>query len=141
MNDNMRTLINALRGGEYTQGKDRLRDAYDDFCCLGVATDLFIKAHPDGPIQWVDGEHAPVAREALGVGYEDHENYAPPTVCAWLGLEASTQEDPNRQGILAAWNDNGESFSTIATRLETGNWSAPYGLGVEQDEDEEPNGF
>lgn len=30
----------ALRSGEYTQGRDRLRTLNSEFCCLGVACDI-----------------------------------------------------------------------------------------------------
>ena len=33
--------VEALRSGNYEQGKDSLREG-DQFCCLGVLTDLVI---------------------------------------------------------------------------------------------------
>ena len=38
--------IDALRSGEYKQGKNVLKK-YDQYCCLGVLTDLFCKATTD----------------------------------------------------------------------------------------------
>lgn len=43
MNDNLKKLVTALRSGEYQQGRMVLRTYNDKFCCLGVATDLYIK--------------------------------------------------------------------------------------------------
>ena len=34
--------VSALRSGEYKQGKEGLR-IYNEFCCLGVLCDLYIK--------------------------------------------------------------------------------------------------
>lgn len=36
-------LIEALRSGDYKQGRLSLRDTDDKFCCLGVACDVFRK--------------------------------------------------------------------------------------------------
>lgn len=46
--DNMRAFIGALMSGEYKQGRAKLRqgEGTNDvrYCCLGVATDLAVKA-------------------------------------------------------------------------------------------------
>jgi hypothetical protein len=41
--------VEALRSGEYEQGKDQLRSSDDEFCCLGVLCDV---AHKEGLGQW-----------------------------------------------------------------------------------------
>ena len=42
MNDNMKTVLVALRSGEYEQGKNQLQSEYG-YCCLGVMCDVFAK--------------------------------------------------------------------------------------------------
>lgn len=39
---NIQTWINALRSGQYEQGRGALEPQRDQYCCLGVACDLFI---------------------------------------------------------------------------------------------------
>jgi hypothetical protein len=36
----------ALRSGDYKQGRFRLRNSSDQFCCLGVLCNLHAQAHP-----------------------------------------------------------------------------------------------
>lgn len=38
----MQKWINALRSGEYAQGRTHLQDGGNTFCCLGVACKIFI---------------------------------------------------------------------------------------------------
>ena len=42
--------LDALRSGEYEQGRGQLRDENNNFCCLGVMCDLV------SPNDWVDVE-------------------------------------------------------------------------------------
>lgn len=46
LNENAKKWVQALRSGEYKQGKDALRDN-DKFCCLGVACEVYKKENPD----------------------------------------------------------------------------------------------
>ena len=39
--ENVKRWVTALRSGSYVQGRGCLRSADDEFCCLGVANDLF----------------------------------------------------------------------------------------------------
>lgn len=39
--ENVKRWVAALRSGNYAQGRGCLRSADDEFCCLGVANDLF----------------------------------------------------------------------------------------------------
>lgn len=42
--------LKALRSGEYKQGKGQLKCG-DEFCCLGVLSDIYAKEHG---IEWID---------------------------------------------------------------------------------------
>ena len=42
----MKKWIEALRSGEYRQGRRRLRQG-DRYCCLGVLCDLYAREHPN----------------------------------------------------------------------------------------------
>ena len=42
--------VKALRSGEYKQGKYVLRSQADEYCCLGVLCDLFVKEHN---LEWI----------------------------------------------------------------------------------------
>ncbi len=79
--ENMKTFVNALYSGDYTQAKGSLRKETDDgsytYCCLGVATDLAIKDGIDTTVHvmygniWGCGTLAPQVQEWLGI---DNDN-------------------------------------------------------------------
>ena len=89
LNPNAKAWVAALRSGDYKQGHEYLkRTVYGEplFCCLGVACELFAKAHPD-TAKWVP--LALVERvQALWVegAVEGESSELPPQVCEWLGL-------------------------------------------------------
>ena len=97
--------IPALRSGEYKQGQKCLRQLISPFdeeyvyCCLGVACDL----HPD--VTWSpDGVcHPGGPTQDGGAGY----------VTAHVAFFGSLN-----QRRIAAWNDTGMCFNTIADILE-----------------------
>jgi hypothetical protein len=105
----------ALRSGEYQQGRGQLR-RHDGYCCLGVLTDLAIKAGaPTVLLSWDDEDE-----DGLSV-----EGELPDDVRVWAGLADNDPVlDPGEPGALwhtAAWhNDNGESFAEIADLIDGG---------------------
>ena len=101
--------VEALRSGNYEQGKDSLREG-DQFCCLGVLTDLVIKETADA--EWRDGR--PALEDALyGLGT------LPEFVIEEVVLH---QADPMIKGEhLSVWNDtHGATFEKIADLIEEG---------------------
>lgn len=99
--------VDALRSGEYEQGRGGLRSTTDKFCCLGVLTDLCIKEGLTeeweiGDKDWWEAEGRPgtlptSTRKATGADYP----YIP------------------REGHLATLNDRrGFSFERIADLIE-----------------------
>lgn len=100
--------VEALRSGEYKQGKRALRTG-DAYCCLGVACDLYRK-HENGP-DW-------------GQPFDDwtydflgHGGDLPKRVRDWLGLR--TPDGHHGLASLANLNDRGETFEYIAYLIES----------------------
>lgn len=109
MNSNAKAWVKALRSGEYKQGKGVLRNKEDEFCCLGVACDLYCKAVED--IYDPDTE-----------SYGGKDCRLPDKVMEWLGLGGGFGDYFGSS--LSTKNDNGTSFSDIAGIIE----SEPEGL-------------
>lgn len=104
--------LEALRSGEYKQGKEALRLPDNTFCCLGVLCDLHAKETGN---QWlpVDGD-----MEYLG-----GTCVVPDEVMQWAGLP---EEDPLVGGLtdqdkkyISCLNDELDyTFSEIADVIE-----------------------
>jgi hypothetical protein len=109
--------VKALHSGKYTQGKRKLHYKYrgtDKYCCLGVLCDLAVKAK------------VIPAPEKSGTTflYDDNDGSLTAPVMEWAGLADATGDFIG--GSLAAMNDDGKKFSTIAKIIE----SKPDGLFV-----------
>lgn len=75
--ENMKLWVEALRSGEYKQGKGQLAIRKEDtFCCLGVACEIAAK----------NGAELEIRNDGDFRYYDDHETDLPPSVFAWLGL-------------------------------------------------------
>ena len=100
--------VDALRSGEYEQGRGCLHNSNgNSFCCLGVLTDLYIKEHDK---EW----HKP--GRCTELTFEGNGGTLPPSVMTWAGL---SHRDPCvRGGDLATQNDNGMSFDELAQLIE-----------------------
>jgi hypothetical protein len=102
--------VDALRSGEYEQGKECLHDSSDNtFCCLGVLTDLYIKEHGQ---QW----HKPDG--ATHLTFEDEGGVLPSSVRTWAGLVFGSCSPYVSGRDLASHNDNGMSFDELAQLIE-----------------------
>lgn len=92
MNTEIKKLwVDALRSGEYKQGKGRLKDE-DKFCCLGVLCDLHAKTVECRT--WDNNE------------YNGKEYLPPSEVLEWAQLD-------DRLPILKSTTLNGVSLSTM----------------------------
>ena len=108
----------ALRSGDYKQGREALHPTPKQFCCLGVLTDLFIKDHDNA--KWAkrgvfaDHLHLSVGGEECGGGYLDLN------VVKWAGLDSRSPRvgSEGNDIALAVHNDEGASFSYIAGLIE-----------------------
>jgi len=109
----------ALESETYLQAKGRLRTE-TGFCCLGVLSDLAVKA---GVQEWIygvtsatdDGDGYGIPNEggtpSRGLVHRDIQN--------WAGLTGGSADDPvvridNETHRLSALNDQGYDFKTIA---------------------------
>lgn len=110
--------VDALRSGEYAQGRARLRNNRDEFCCLGVLCDLAVKAGViEGPIQSEDFEDYVYSGDIL---------FPPHPVVKWAGLSSSNptlvvEEDEYgdiQEYGAASLNDGGKTFEEIADLIE-----------------------
>ena len=98
--------LEALRSGEYEQGKDVLR-RNDSFCCLGVLCDIFAK---EGCSKWDEPDDKGVRH------IENDKGALPLCVVLWSGIKDG---NPFIDGYsLSAWNDGGKSFKEIADIIE-----------------------
>lgn len=103
-----------LRSGKYKQGEGCLRDSDNRYCCLGVLSEMAVKA---GVIP------APVYQGSF-VGtwkYEGDASLIPSTVRLWAGMKDDAGEFTDNSGetyILAALNDSGTmSFDQLADMI------------------------
>jgi len=112
MNDNAKRWVEALRSGEYEQGRNWLRRG-DRYCCLGVACDI---AADD------------LGLERTSNGWRGGRAYLPPVVQRWLGLATRMGEfiepETGWQGSLVVLNDKFTPFAEIADLIE----AEPEGL-------------
>lgn len=100
--------VEALRSGEYKQGRRALRMG-DRFCCLGVACDLYRK-HEGGP-EWSN----PFYNGSRD--YMSHGGDLPKAVINWLGIRHA--DGSNGLVSLANLNDRGNTFKEIAGIIES----------------------
>lgn len=134
LNENAQKWADALRYGEYEQGQEVLLKMTGvnadrpQYCCLGVACDLYAKAHPDKG-KWVQNRKLFlmefVTNSGTSAGGLSLE------VSDWLGLARLEKDFPNHYGqfsenqTLATLNDEEHfTFEQIADVIE----SLPEGL-------------
>jgi hypothetical protein len=112
MNADVKKLwINALRSGEYKQGKHYLREE-DRFCCLGVLCDIAIKM----------GIPLEANMEFSGrFVYGKDTQYLPQVVQKWAGLYDKNPIVSHLSNSLAQLNDHNDmTFEDIANAIELG---------------------
>lgn len=102
--------LQALRSGEYPQGRNVLRSGDKGFCVMGVLCDLYAKETGQG--EW-EPSYTP-GRYRFKLGEEGYVSNAPEAVEEWAGLDSFL-----RVGVIMNHNDNGETFPEIAKLIET----------------------
>ena len=98
-------VAQALESGEYKQGHGWLC-AYGRYCCLGVATEVFMKHNPG----IIETETPNVRMYKCGSAHEDRRLLE--IVRRWLGF--GDKSGFFNKDSLAALNDIGTSFTEIA---------------------------
>lgn len=113
--ENIRLWVDALRSGDFVQGKGSL--AQDGkYCCLGVACEVALR----------NGVQMDVKRDTSVYYYDQHSVHLPPAVMEWLGITAMSPmvDYVNRTGLpqrefLTELNDLlGMPFAGIADAIE-----------------------
>lgn len=125
--------IEALRSGEYKQGRGTLRSYDNQYCCLGVLCDIAVK---HGIADWysIQGSIGPknsniiyiVAPPNADIGAEETETnhaYLPSFIAEWAGL---SEDDCDWDGSPVIGGDRATclndvsklTFSEIADRIE-----------------------
>jgi hypothetical protein len=114
--ENIKLWVEALRSDEYKQGKGRLRQD-DEFCCLGVACDVFRKATGEG--EWLGRVDAPVfdISESRKMSF-----FLPVEVQKWLAGSFSFNDMVRYEGgywpLVLLNDEEGLTFAQIADLLE-----------------------
>jgi hypothetical protein len=113
-------LITALLSGNYKQGKHTLRNANEEFCCLGVLCDV-IKDDINGQWNLEKSITSLLNRNQFVVGDASRENYPPWPVIEFCS-ESKKDEDfrslDSAFGQLADKNDRGQTFEEIAEYIK-----------------------
>lgn len=115
--------LDALRSGEYTQGKRMLRQDNNAFCCLGVLCDLHAK---ETGHMWDDFSKHLIGNERIKYSYCHDAVRLPDEVMDWAGLDSTCgelqREIPMESGTdcncLTGLNDDGFTFVQIADVIE-----------------------
>jgi hypothetical protein len=144
--EHRRAWIKALRSGEYSQARGALRKLSDlddqpEFCCLGVACDVYLKSG-DAPkvAKWRGLDHDYGFQFRTKVKSEEgyyHDYYVsgslPQPVCDWLGLKTNCGEffTNRKRSTLISENDHSKkTFNQIADIVE----KEPKGLIADDQE-------
>ena len=137
-----RELTSALRSGEYEQGTKALcklrEDGTKEWCCLGVACDLAVKAGVTLAVTTDETEYIDDKGNYRRVAYDTHDGILPQAVMDHFGFKTETghtgSDEPHIPRVipsmgettfssLAQANDYGTTFTQIADFIDE-NWAA-----------------
>lgn len=120
--------VAALRSGEYAQGDGVLKTPNGKYCCLGVLTDLGVKAGVEmdilAPATCPDDENLDdTLNYNDGWTFDGEWELTPNKVMEWAGLDSKDpvvvlDEETLVSSSLSSINDNGTPFSEIADLIE-----------------------
>jgi hypothetical protein len=122
-------LVAALRSGKYKQGRHRLRDGSDGYCCLGVACDV---AYPD---MWNGNVHiaGSMSSSSLTAGVQAYYGFRTPNAgftyplqdqmgypVGWCDSLVSCNDGIPKtvEGKYTRWDDDQMPFNHIADLIE-----------------------
>lgn len=102
--DIKRQWVEALRSGQYRQGRKQLLDPEGQYCCLGVLTDLYCKTHMLKTPDYIAGSDCCVLSNK---------------VMEWAGLDDFNPKVmvDNRQISLALCNDGGMGVPPLTNKF------------------------
>lgn len=126
MNPDIKKLwVDALRSGNYVQGKSCLRkpsrtdSKVIEHCCLGVLCDLYVKQDTVNGSYW---DNSPRDYFVLNEAGQETSAYLPSSVMEWAGLELHNPRvkfKGDHETTLTNLNDNRDhSFKQIADAIE-----------------------
>lgn len=124
--ENMQKWVDALRSGEFKQGKGHLR-VNDTYCCLGVACELALRDGVELPVEIHAAQcnHAVDLKEKHSGGmyeYDGGSSVLPKQVSDWLGIGVAhplARDDDGELRGVAELNDlHGMDFNRIADAIE-----------------------
>lgn len=98
--------IAALRSGNYKQGIGVLRDLDNNYCVLGVLSELAVQQ------KGVNRE-----LDKTSFMYNGHRESLPPAVVEWAKMRNPHGFCPQVNKSLITLNDNGKSFDELATLI------------------------
>ncbi len=98
----------ALESNEYKQGKSRIRNGRNEFCCLGVLCNIHAQFHPEIALTQLES-----------CWYLDNEKFLPAKVQKWAGMKYEDGVIKKSNNFLdnitlSRLNDNGYTFKQIA---------------------------
>lgn len=115
--ENIRKWVDALRSGEYEQGKNCLAQETENkikYCCLGVACEL---AYQENFVDKVVIEAAH-GQSSIFYGASVQSGCLPIEVMRWLEVDANDPYIHVAGDWLSALNDEGLTFNNIADLIE-----------------------
>ncbi len=119
----------ALRSGDYEQTAGNLRKRPEEgrdepagYCCLGVLTDLWIKAgHSEMVADELEGEGEDGEPLALCSVWDHSGGVLSWEVAKWAGLACCDPDLlPGEHGTATWVNDSGQTFAEIADLIDGG---------------------
>lgn len=115
--ENRKKWVAALRSGQYKQCQYTLYNG-EGFCCLGVATDTYLK---ERGLEWE-------SPDGMWHSFEGESELLPKKVAKWLGIPVCegykytdvlyTMNDGTRQSVAILNDDSNYSFNDIANVIE-----------------------
>ena len=110
-------LLDALRSGEYCQTKGKMKRD-DCYCAMGVACELFHRAHEGQGVGFWDGDVFMCQLSEYADDVRKYEFGPPSAVLQWFGI-GDNIHDPALYNDMMVMNDNEHlDFPTIADRVE-----------------------
>lgn len=120
----MEEWVQALRYGNYKQGRDLLCDKNDNYCCLGVLCDI---AERKGIVE----SHKPAGNYPTQFGENRNDGLLPKEVMEWSGISnedglfttkfkvTSSAGIPTETNAIVVMNDSGQyDFNQLADIIE-----------------------